>query len=126
MTSAQKCFAPLIYDMNQCITYQCKMNGKCIDLWHRAVCKCPHGYKRPDCSKKITCADSPCRDNQSCVESEGTYKCIVPEHSTIPTVAIVTGSIAAFMAVAGSAFGLGYYVKKKKENPITPETNKEV
>ncbi|KAJ8298039.1 hypothetical protein KUTeg_024570 [Tegillarca granosa] len=55
LTSAQQCFTPMIYesllylDMQECRPNICKMNGTCIDLWHRTTCRCPFGYKRPDC-----------------------------------------------------------------------------
>ncbi|XP_060065877.1 uncharacterized protein LOC132546185 [Ylistrum balloti] len=78
-TVEKRCMTVYLNDVDHCIGGPfCKRNGTCITLYKRYTCKCPHGYKPPDCELRVSCLDFPCKHNGSCVDTGTLYKCICP------------------------------------------------
>ncbi|XP_048777029.2 uncharacterized protein LOC125681133 [Ostrea edulis] len=75
LTTDRFCYTAILLDGDDCGGHTCRHGGKCVDLFKRWTCKCPHGYKPKDCSHKVTCADFPCKNNGTCVDTGTMYTC---------------------------------------------------
>ncbi|XP_062615305.1 uncharacterized protein LOC134277050 [Saccostrea cucullata] len=75
ITTDRFCYTAVLIDGDDCGGVTCLNGGKCVDLYRRWTCKCPHGYKPKDCSHKVTCADFPCKNNGTCVDTGTMYTC---------------------------------------------------
>ncbi|XP_061184405.1 uncharacterized protein LOC133192410 [Saccostrea echinata] len=75
ITTDRFCYTAVLIDSDDCGGVTCLNGGKCVDLYKRWTCKCPHGYKPKDCSHKVTCADFPCKNNGTCVDTGTMYTC---------------------------------------------------
>ncbi|XP_021359543.1 uncharacterized protein LOC110454391 isoform X2 [Mizuhopecten yessoensis] len=75
-TTEKRCMLVYLNDIDHCSGGAfCKRNGTCITLYKRYTCKCPHGFKPPDCQLRVSCLDFPCKHNGTCVDTGTMYKC---------------------------------------------------
>nr|XP_022324115.1 uncharacterized protein LOC111125010 [Crassostrea virginica]XP_022324116.1 uncharacterized protein LOC111125010 [Crassostrea virginica] len=86
LTTDRFCYTAVLIDGNDCGGVTCQNGGKCVDLYRRWTCKCPHGFKPKDCSHKVTCADFPCKNNGTCVIPELCMLAHAPQGLLVSTV----------------------------------------
>ncbi|XP_069130848.1 uncharacterized protein [Argopecten irradians] len=76
-TLGKRCMTVYLNDVDHCGGgASCKRNGTCMTLYKRYTCKCPHGFKPPDCMLRVSCLDFPCKHNGSCIDTGKMYKCM--------------------------------------------------
>ncbi|KAL3874862.1 hypothetical protein ACJMK2_037819, partial [Sinanodonta woodiana] len=76
ITTDPRCVVENIDDENNCPITFCKNNGTCINLYHREKCRCPFGFKPPDCIQSVSCIDFPCENNATCTNTGKDYTCV--------------------------------------------------
>lgn len=64
-------------NINECNSYPCKNNGKCIDGPNNYTCDCTNtGYTGYNCDEDINeCVGNPCKNMGTCFNIYGSYIC---------------------------------------------------
>jgi len=63
-------------NIDDCIGVICPDNKVCFDGIAGYECKCPEGYKNPNCTVIDHCAMKPCNNNGTCIDlGEHGFEC---------------------------------------------------